>query len=75
MIKKFDLIAGTKEEIRDYIERDNTFFQWQLGKDYNSQIERLLNRSGFANHIGAVTYQGVCDDGVVIHGAFVAVMD
>lgn len=74
MIKKFDLIAGSEEEIKQYIESLDTFDSWQIGKDYYTQIERLLTRPGFGSHIGFVTYQERKPDGcVTIHAAFIAI--
>lgn len=76
MIRKFDLIAGNRNEVRDYIESLDHFNSWQIGKSYDDQIDRLLARNVFLQHIGAVTYQSRNEDGVVtIHAAFVAIMD
>ncbi len=75
MIKRFDLIAGSVNEIEEYIEGLDTFDSWQLGKDFYSQIERLMSRDCFLEHIGAVTYQERDHEGLVtIHAAFIAVV-
>jgi virulence-associated protein VapD len=74
MIQKFDLIAGSVEDIREYIESLDTFDSWQLGKNYYDQIDNMLDRPGLQNHIGAVTYQERdSDKGVTIHAAFIAI--
>lgn len=76
MIQKFDLISGYREEVKSYIESLDHFDSWQIGKSYEDQIDRLLDRDGLMNHIGGVTYQSRNDDGLVtIHAAFVAIMD
>lgn len=75
MIKKFDLIAGSKKEIREYIENLDTFEKWQICKSYNTQVKYLLSRKCNMNHIGAITYQGLNENNqVVIHAAFAAII-
>lgn len=73
MIQKFDLIAGSSSEIKVYIESLDSFHMWQIGKTYEDQVKRLLDRNVLGNHIGGITYQGINEDGVVIHAAFVAI--
>jgi hypothetical protein len=74
MIQKFDLIAGSIDEIKEYIEGLDTFDSWQLGKGLYSQVENLLSRDCLFKHIGPVTYQGRNSDrSVIIHAAFIAV--
>jgi hypothetical protein len=73
MIQKFELIAGTMEEVQKYIEQLPNFHSWQIGKMYDPQIERMLSRDGPMSHIGFVTYQQMTEDGIVIHAAFVAI--
>lgn len=76
MIQKFDLIAGNRKEVREYIESLDHFDSWQFGKSYDDQIDRLLKRDGLMRHIGAVTYQSRNDDGLAtIHAAFVTIMN
>jgi len=73
MIKKFELIAGTLDEVKEYIENLETFSSWQIFKSFDSQIQKMFLREDSMRHIGVVTYQGLCDDGVVIHATFVAI--
>jgi len=74
MIQKFDLISGSVDEIKEYIEGLDTFYSWQLGKDFYSQVERLLSRDCLFKHIGPVTYQERKSDGyVTIHAAFIGI--
>ena len=74
MIEKYDLIAGSIEDVREYIESLETFKHWGFCKDYHSQVKRLLARNVLFDHIGAVMYQGEDEDGaVVFHAAFVAI--
>lgn len=76
MIQKFDLIAGTKEEIRNYIESLDHFDSWQFGKSYEDQVKRLLNRDVLMRHIGAITYQSRnVDRTATIRAAFIAIND
>ena len=73
MIKIFDLISGSREEVREHIESLDNFSSWQLGKKYDDQIDRMLSRDDLMKHIGCVTYQQNTSPGVVIHAAFVAI--
>ena len=74
MVKIFELITGSANDVCSYIEKLETFESWQMGKDFYSQIERLLSRDCLMEHIGAVTYQGRDKLGyIVIHAAFVAI--
>jgi hypothetical protein len=75
MIKKFDLISGSIEEVKEYIEGLDNFNRWQFGKSYEYQIRQLLSRDCLMAHIGGVTYQSMDVDGLVtIHAAFVAII-
>jgi hypothetical protein len=76
MIKKFDLIAGKREELQEYIENLDSFDSWQIGKSFDHQVENfLLSREVMFRHIGPITYQGKDNLGqVVIHAAFVAIL-
>ena len=76
MIQNFDLIAGNKKEVREYIESLDSFDSWQIGKSYDDQINALLSRNVLHRHIGGVTYQGRTDEGLItIHAAFIAIND
>ncbi len=76
MIKKFDLIAGTKEEIKEYIENLSNFKMWQFGKSYNSQIDSMFRQTHLSKHIGFVTYQGENENSeVIINAVFIAVLN
>jgi hypothetical protein len=73
MIKIFELITGDAEEVKHHIESLENFSGWQFGKKYNDQINKMLSRDDLMKHIGFVTYQQNTPEGVVIHGAFVAI--
>lgn len=73
MTKIFDLIAGNREEVKHHIENLQTFKMWQLEKTYDDQVDTFMSRMDTLSHIGAVTYMGESEEGVVIHAAFVAI--
>ncbi len=75
MILKHDLVSGNKGDIKQYIECLPSFYSWQIGNSFETQVENLLLRDCRFNHIGPITYQGMNEDGIIICAAFVAIIN
>ena len=73
MIKKFEFISGTFDEVYEYIIDLPDFDSWMIGKSYDDQVKQLLSRECKFNHIGPIIYQVRNEDGSIsLEAAFVA---